>query len=134
MMIHREVFLKSLFVIVPVLFLVACSSSKAKEPEVGPASGFGPGISVSEALKSNLDGPLLVNGWIFASSSNVRLCSSLITSTPPACGQPSLEVKDFDLTPSDNFKQEQDTRWSKEMVQVLGSVKDGVLTVAATSR
>jgi hypothetical protein len=54
------------------LFLVACSQGGTnKSPREGvmpggPGAGFGPGISVDEALKSKLKEPLLVNGWLLS--------------------------------------------------------------------
>jgi len=120
-----------------VIAVVACSDSHSKGPpnDGGSAGGFGPGISVGDALKSNLTGPLLVNGWLFvASAEEIKLCTALSESIPPVCGGPSLVVKGLDLTRIEGLKEQQGRQWSQDVVQLLGEVKKGVLTVSGNSK
>ena len=97
-------------------------------------SAFGPGISVEEALTSDLEGPLLVNGWLWRSGKDdLRLCASLRGSQPPRCVEPSLTIKGLDLTPY-RLRTEGSTAWSDQAVQLLGTLKGKVLTVSPRTR
>ncbi len=100
----------------------------------GPISGVGPGISIGEALTSNLDGPLLVNGLLHAQNDDVRLCETLAESFPPQCAGRSLVVEGLDLMTIDGLTSAGSYTWSDQTVQVLGTVEGGVLTVAGTDR
>ena len=100
----------------------------------GPTSGVGPGISIGEALTSNLDGPLLVNGFLLAQNDDVRLCEILAESLPPQCVGRSLVVQGLDLTTVDGLTSQGSVTWSDQLVQVLGTVEGEVLTVGGTVR
>ena len=113
----------------------------ASDGVVGGAIAQGPGISVTDALASNLDGPLLVNGFIVVDDdAQVRLCEGLLESSPPQCGSPSLLVENFDLDSigptasaiADYPGGPRTVTWTEQTVQVLGTVNGGVLTVATT--
>ena len=94
------------------------------------SSASGPGISVGEALASDLDQPLLVNGFLVASGDGVRLCEALAESYPPQCGGESLTVEGLDLASRDDLSEEGGVSWTDQPVQLLGDVEGGVLTVA----
>jgi len=101
-----------------------------------PSSGAaiaGGGLTVDEALASTLEGPLMVAGFLVAAGDEVRLCSALAESFPPQCGGSSLLVEGLDLAAVEGLQTEGDVSWSDERVSVLGDVRDGVLTVSATS-
>ena len=100
----------------------------------GPISGVGPGISIAEALASNLKGPLLVNGHLHVQSDQVRLCEVLAESLPPQCGGRVLVVKGLDLKTMDGLTSAGSVTWSDQPVQVLGTVEGEVLTVGGTVR
>ena len=100
----------------------------------GPISGIGPGISIGEAISSNLQGPLLVNGHLHVQNDQVRLCEVLAESLPPQCGGRTLVVKGLDLMTVDGLKKEGSVTWSDQLVQVLGTVDGEVLTVGGTVR
>ncbi len=100
----------------------------------GPISGVGPGISIDEALTSNLKGPLLINGLLHVEEGQVRLCAVLMESFPPQCGGSFLVVKGLDLMKMDGLTSEGSVTWSDRPVQVLGALEDEVLTVAGTVR
>ena len=98
----------------------------------GPTSGVGPGISIGEAITSDLQGPLLINGHLHAQNGQVRLCELLAESFPPLCGGRSLAVKGLDLTTMAGLTSEGSVTWSDQLVQVLGTVEGEVLTAAGT--
>ena len=100
----------------------------------GPISGVGPGISIAEALASNLKGPLLVNGHLHVQNDQVRLCEVLAESLPPQCGGRVLVVKGLDLKTMDGLTSAGSVTWSDQPVQVLGTVEGEVLTVGGTVR
>ena len=103
-----------------------------------PISGVGPGISISEALSSGLDGPLLINGFLVIRGGEhdrpeeVRLCEALAESFPPQCGGRSLVVEGLDLKGIDGISSEGPMSWSDQLVQVLGTLEGEVLTISAT--
>ena len=100
----------------------------------GPVSGVGPGISIAEALTSNLKGPLLVNGHLHVQDDQVRLCEVLAESFPPQCAGKFLVVKGLDLMTVGGLTSEGSVTWSDQFVQVLGTVEGEVLTVGGTVR
>ncbi len=98
------------------------------------STGVGPGISVAEALTSGLPGPFLVNGFIVTGSDGtVYLAETLAESMPPQPAGAQLTVEGLDLGTVTGLTSAQDTSWTDEPVQLLGTVTDGVLTVTATS-
>ena len=94
---------------------------------------MGPGITIAQALDSDLDEPLLVNGFLVATGDEVRLCEALAESFPPQCRGDSLLVEGLDLASIDGLQDEGEVRWTDEPIQLLGSVNDGTLTVDTTS-
>jgi hypothetical protein len=96
--------------------------------------GAGPGISIDEALASDSDEVLLVNGNLLAQGGEVRLCSALAESFPPQCGGPSLIVDGLKLEEVDGLVTEGDVAWTDRPIQLLGVVADGTLTVSENAR
>jgi hypothetical protein len=101
----------------------------AGSPQVS-GLGAGPGISIEEALASELDEMFLVNGNLLAEGGEVRLCSALAESFPPQCGGASLQVEGVELEEVDGLLTEGDVSWTDRPIQLLGVVEDGVLTVS----
>ena len=113
----------------------------------GALSAVGPGLSVADAIASTLEGPLLVNGFIFTEAGDVWLCSSLLHGDPtPAdllpgsawgehamCGEPIIEVSGLDPATVEGFQLHEGAGWTNEPTQVLGVKVDGVLTVSGTT-
>ena len=117
------------------VFLVGCGGNgEPAADDVGSpkVSGLaaGPGISIEEALASDLDEMLLVNGNLLAEGGEVRLCSALAESFPPQCGGASLQVEGVKLEEVDGLVTEGDVSWTDRPIQLLGIVEDGVLTVS----
>jgi hypothetical protein len=90
----------------------------------------GPGISIEEALASEFDEMVLVNGNLLAEGGEVRLCSALAESFPPQCGGASLQVEGVELEGVDGLVTEGDVSWTDRPIQLLGTVEDGLLTVS----
>ncbi len=116
--------------------LGACGGDEdGNEPEPAPPAAGAPipggGLSIEEALASDVEGPLAVKGFVVRTGDETRLCSALAESFPPQCGGPSLrvegEVGDVD------FEQEGDVRWTETEVSLLGDVDGDVLRISETS-
>ena len=132
-------------VVVLALVATACgggdeSPAAGAEPPAAtsatPSSGAaipGGGLSVDEALASTLEGPVMVAGFLVAAGDEVRLCSALAESYPPQCGGSSLLVEGLNLATVEGLQMEGVVSWTDERFSVLGDVRDGVLTVSATS-
>lgn len=107
-----------------VLALAGCGG--AREPDTQPPASAGAavpggGLSVTEAIASELDGPLMVRGYLIERAGGLRLCEAILESSPPQCGEPSLRVAGPAPAPSE------------ERVSLLGEVADGTITVSATA-
>lgn len=81
----------------------------------------GGGLSIQEAIDSDLDGPLMVRGYLIERDGELRLCDAILESSPPQCGEPSLRVAGPAPAPSE------------ERVSLLGEVEDGTITVSETA-
>ena len=108
-----------------VLALAACGGGdEAPQPLPAPSAAApipGGGLSVQDALDSELDGPLLVRGYLIERDGELRLCDAILESSPPQCGEPSLRVESETLTPA------------QERASVLGEVDEGTITVSETA-
>jgi hypothetical protein len=96
----------------------------------GGDAGRGPGLSIEEAIASELDELLLVNGNLLAIGDEVRLCSALAESFPPQCSGPSLRVEGLDLEEVEGLITEGDVSWIDRPIQLLGHVEDETITVS----
>ncbi len=102
----------------------------------GGSSAQGP-LSVEQALSSSPEEPVTVTGFVVAPEGGpVRLCSALLESYPPQCGEPSLVVEGLDLDTVAGLSRTNDPSlaqvvWSDATVPVFGELADGVLTVSA---
>lgn len=87
------------------------------------ATVVGPGISVQEALDSDLTESLLVNGALFVDpEGRVLLCDAIAESFPPQCGGARIAVEGLDLSSIADLQEEGAVRWA-EGVQLLGTVE-----------
>lgn len=95
-------------------------------------AGMGPGISVAEALESTLDGPLLVNGFVFVyADGSVVLADVMAESFPPQPAGATIMVEGLDLmqvplTEGPTDAEIEITAWTDLPVQLLGEIVDGV--------
>jgi hypothetical protein len=122
--------------------LAACGGDDAPADDAASGStvpqtsglGAGPGISIDDALASDSDEMLLVNGNLLAQGGEVRLCSALAESFPPQCGGASLVVEGLKLEEVDGLITEGDVAWTDRPIKLLGVVGDGTLTVSENAR
>jgi hypothetical protein len=101
-----------------------CGSNGDDAGGNAPAAGAaipGGGLTVEEALSTIAEGPLVVAGYLIERDGELRLCSALLESDPPQCGEPSLEVR------GEVARDE-----IGERVSLVGDVENGVLTVSET--
>jgi hypothetical protein len=94
------------------------------------AQAVGPGISIDEALETDSEEPLLVNGNLLITDGQARLCSALAESFPPQCGGASLLVTGLDIAQVEGLMVEGDVMWTDRPIQLAGVVSDGILTVS----
>jgi hypothetical protein len=134
-------YLLAALVLFAAVLAAACTKrddSALDRASAGPRSSSsdgaaGPGISVAEARRSRLDKPLLVNGYLVADDSRVRLCDELAESSPPRCGGASLEVHGLDLDSLSDVESSGSVHWTAQPRLLFGEVKSGVLTVSGPS-
>jgi hypothetical protein len=97
------------------------------------AAGPNGGLTVQEALDSDLEGPLLVLGsYLHEEGQDPKLCTAIMESYPPQCGEPSLVVEGLNEDEIDGLQSGGSTTWT-DQTQILGTVKDGVITVDPTA-
>ena len=95
-----------------------------------PADG---GLSVSDALDSNVVGVISVNGFFFDDGTGPRLCAALAESFPPQCGGRSLPVSGHESALQVPITVEQGVSWTDQTVTLTGEIIDGTLVVDATA-
>lgn len=110
-----------------VLALAGCGGSEDVHRDTAPAPSAGAaipggGLSIQEALDSDLEGPLLVRGYLIERAGELRLCEAILESSPPQCGDPSLRVEG----PAPSA--------SEEYVSLLGEVDGGTIAVSTTAQ
>jgi hypothetical protein len=106
-----------------VLALAAC----------GDGGQDGP-MSIEEALRADGQAVIVEGGIVAMDGGPVRLCSALMESYPPQCGEPALELRGLDLDALELETSAGDSsvspaHWSDGPVRVRGTVENGVLTV-----
>jgi hypothetical protein len=134
------------------LLLAACGGAQESGPEPAttgavatsatPSAGAPipeSGLTIEEALASTLEGALLVKGHLVAAEgAQPRLCTALLESYPPQCGEPSLAIEGLDLSALEGLSHTEDpslaqVTWSDGEISLLGPVEDGTLTVSGPS-
>jgi hypothetical protein len=120
-----------------VLVLAACGggSEPSSQPPAAGVPGPGGGLTVSQALKTEATGILMVRGAVLArDDGEARLCSALGESYPPQCGGPSLKLEDLRLTEVEGIQTAQGVSWSEREVRLYGTLDGDVLTVSHNVR
>ena len=105
-----------------VLALAGCGSAEKQEP--APSAGApipGGGLSIQEAIDSDLGGPLMVRGYLIERDGELRFCEAILESYPPQCGEPSLRVEGQSPGPSE------------QRVSLLGEVEDEEIRLVETA-
>jgi hypothetical protein len=110
------------------LVLAGCGAGEdAATTAAPPAAGApipGGGLSVEEAIDSDLDGPLMVRGYVIERDGEMRLCDGILESYPPQCGEPSLRI---DANGVDVFP-------SEERASLLGEVDGGAIRLTPNAQ
>ncbi len=88
-------------------------------------------VLVEDAVRNGIDGPFLVRGWAVTEGGTTRLCSTLLESSPPQCGLPSLDVELGGADLAGDWSTVGDVTWSEEEVTVEGEIVEGVFVVGA---
>lgn len=97
-------------------------------PPAAAAQGL-PYFSVVEAQASGFGEPVRVHGFMVVTDGEARLCQALAKSLPPRCAGDSLRIVGLALSGLPLVTVE-GTTWSTEPLDLIGTVSDGVLTVA----
>jgi hypothetical protein len=113
----------------------AQTTTTTSVPVTGTEStSIGPGISVTEARRTHLKGPVLVTGYLLVRPHQpIRLCDELAHARTTRCAGASIEVRG--LRPSERdalatvHRAGAGTRWSSDQVQVLGEIRKQELRV-----
>lgn len=119
------------------VMLAACGSSAGAGPGGGDGDGAAAaakpgGLTVEEALATDARGPLLVTGsYVHATGQPPRLCSALLESYPPQCGEPSLVVEGLDESGIEGLEREGGTTWASR-VTVTGPREGKTITIDPT--
>lgn len=93
----------------------------------------GGGLSVADALSSDVDGPIAVFGFVVQGADGARLCDALAESFPPQCGGAAIDLSDISTIDVDQLKSEQGVTWTDAAVTVIGEIVGGVFTVTPLS-
>jgi putative hemolysin len=92
--------------------------------ECAPESGAT--MTIDEALASTEEGPITVTGYLFVDTEgNATLASLIAESFPPQAAGATMPVQ-VDLSRF-SFSEDQGLRWTDQMVNVEGTLVDGVL-------
>ena len=119
--------MKALLAVLAVAVAGCGSGEDAATTGAPPAAGApipGGGLSVQEAIDSDLDGPLMVRGYVIERDGELRLCEAILESHPPQCGEPSLRIEPdgVDVSPSE------------ERRSLLGEVDGGAIRLTPNAR
>ena len=96
-------------------------------------TGMGPGITVTELLTATIDGPFLVNGYVFVGTDgSVVISDAIVESSPPQPAGAQVHVEGVDLVerPVDEGSVNSEIPfWSltEQPVQLVGDLIEGVL-------
>jgi hypothetical protein len=67
---------------------------------------------------------------VFRVEGTTRICSAILESFPPQCGEPSLVVEGWDIDSDERAQTEGQVTWVED-VELAGTISDGTLHAAA---
>jgi hypothetical protein len=110
-----------------VLLLAApgCGGGDGVEPQEPRADAA---VGIEEAQR--LGGVQRVHGTLIAQGGEARLCSAILESFPPQCGEPSLRVEGADVDSMPQTTTAQGVTWSNREITLRGEVDGGVLRLS----
>ena len=121
-----------------------CNDTPGGEPQDLPPPGDDPatsdglvvdgGLTVTEALRTDATGIIAVQGFVVATSEDVKLCEALAESFPPQCGGASIVLEGLDQIDPDELSTEGNVSWTDSAVTVLGELIDGALVADPLSQ
>lgn len=116
------------------ILTIGCGGDGDEEnaPVGGAIAATGPGLSIRQAIESDLSGPLLVNGFLLVRAGEVLFCSALIGS-PPQCTGDSLKVEGLNLSNVEGLLSQDGVSWSTQVTQLLGDIDGDILKVRLDS-
>ena len=88
----------------------------------GPQSRPDGSLLLSDAVDAGVDGPFLVAAYYVDAGEGARLCSALLESFPPQCGEPSLALDDSSSVDPTDLTTEGEVTWSADPVTVEGEI------------
>ncbi len=110
---------------------IAPEDPGADPGEVVAPSGMlvGGGLTPAEALETDAEGIIAVQGFLFIVDGEARLCELLAESFPPQCGGSSIPVTNYEEVLGTPTLEEQGVIWTDQTVSFLGEMVDGTLVV-----
>ena len=90
------------------------------------------GLTVSEALITDVVGVIGVQGFLFDDGSGPVLCEVLAESFPPQCGGASVAVEGHEEAVDVPIVSEQGVTWTDQPLTLFGEIVDGTLVVDPT--
>ena len=88
--------------------------------------------TVEGFLDRSAEQPVEVEGFLLIDGDEARLCAAIARSYPPQCGEPSIELDEFDpAAVADAVTTEGDVAWIDQAVLLLGTTGDGRATFLA---
>jgi hypothetical protein len=106
----------------PVVF-AACGDDGA------PAFDEGQLVAIEDVIEADTDVSVRVRGPAFRVAGTTRICSAILESFPPQCGEPSLVVEGWDIDSAERARTEGSVTWVED-VELAGPIHDGVLAAA----
>lgn len=92
------------------------------------------GLTVSEALATDAEGTIAVQGFVIVADGTSLLCDALAESFPPQCGGDSIEITGFEQALGVPITSAQGVSWTDEHVTFFGEIVDGTFVVDPTTQ
>jgi hypothetical protein len=108
------------------LLPLSCGEEGGDDPSLEPGSL----VAIGDVLGTDVDVEVRVRGPVFRMAGTTRICSAILESFPPQCGEPSLVVEGWDIDADERARTEGGVTWV-ESVELTGTMSDGVLYAAA---
>lgn len=106
----------------------------ADEPLTPSPAVVDGGLTVSEALATDAEGVIAVQGFLLVADGTSLLCDALAESFPPQCGGASIEITGYEEALGAPITSAQGVSWTEEHVAFVGEIVDGAFVVDPTAR
>ncbi|MEO1061849.1 MAG: hypothetical protein AAFZ07_10555 [Actinomycetota bacterium] len=110
-------------VLVAVLALAACGDDD------GPATAPSGVLTVEGALDLSGSSVVDVAGFLHIDDRGPKLCSAILESFPPQCGEPAIFLVDFDPGTVPDLEEEQGISWAEGYLAPLQRVEGSTFRV-----